>query len=40
VPTAIEGIYAMNLEYVPELSWRYGYFFVLTVIAAARGFLF
>ena len=25
VPTAIAGIYGMNFEYMPELSWRFGY---------------
>lgn len=25
----IAGIYGMNFEYMPELHWRYGYFFVL-----------
>jgi magnesium transporter len=27
--TFIASIYGMNFEYIPELSWRYGYFFVL-----------
>ena len=40
VPTAIAGIYGMNFEHMPELSWRYGYFLVLAVIAAACSFLF
>jgi magnesium transporter len=29
VPTAVAGIYGMNFEYLPELSWKYGYFVVL-----------
>lgn len=29
VPTAIAGIYGMNFEFMPELHWKYGYFFVL-----------
>ena len=33
VPTAIAGIYGMNFDNMPELSWRYGYFAVLAVIA-------
>ena len=33
VPTAIAGIYGMNFEHMPELTWRYGYFAVLAVIA-------
>ncbi|MXQ52819.1 magnesium/cobalt transporter CorA [Shimazuella alba] len=27
--TFIAGIYGMNFEYMPELKWHYGYFFVL-----------
>jgi magnesium transporter len=33
VPTAIAGIYGMNFHHMPELTWRYGYFGVLGVIA-------
>ncbi|MES2820818.1 MAG: magnesium and cobalt transport protein CorA [Pseudomonadota bacterium] len=32
-PTAVAGIYGMNFEHMPELSWQYGYFGVLGVIA-------
>jgi magnesium transporter len=32
VPTAIAGIYGMNFTFMPELRWRLGYPFVLTVI--------
>lgn len=35
VPTAIAGIYGMNFDNMPELSWRYGYFVVLGVIGGA-----
>lgn len=31
VPTMIAGIYGMNFNNMPELSWRYGYPFALTV---------
>lgn len=34
VPTAIAGIYGMNFEHMPELHWKYGYFFVLGVMGA------
>jgi magnesium transporter len=34
VPTMIAGIYGMNFDHMPELHWRYGYFTVLTFIAA------
>ena len=32
VPTAIAGIYGMNFEHMPELSWRFGYPLCLAVI--------
>jgi magnesium transporter len=35
VPTMIAGLYGMNFEHMPELEWRYGYPFVLLVIAVA-----
>jgi magnesium transporter len=40
VPTAIAGIYGMNFHFMPELSWRYGYFIVLAVIASICSLLF
>jgi magnesium transporter len=40
VPTAIAGIYGMNFENMPELKWAYGYFAVITVIAAICGYLY
>ena len=40
VPTAIAGIYGMNFEFMPELTWSYGYFIVLAVIFGAAGTLF
>ncbi len=33
VPTAIAGIYGMNFRNMPELTWRYGYYLVVGVIA-------
>ena len=35
VETGIVGIYGMNFEYMPELTWRYGYYGVLAVMALA-----
>lgn len=32
VPTAIAGIYGMNFEHMPELTWTYGYPLCLAVI--------
>ena len=40
VPTMIAGIYGMNFEHMPELSWRYGYPAVLVVIVVACGILY
>jgi magnesium transporter len=31
--TFVAGLYGMNFEYIPELSYRYGYFVVLGVMA-------
>ena len=33
VPTAIAGIYGMNFEHMPELTWTYGYPMALGLIA-------
>lgn len=33
VPTAIAGIYGMNFEHMPELTWTFGYPLCLAVIA-------
>lgn len=30
--TLITGIYGMNFHWIPELSWKYGYFFALALI--------
>jgi magnesium transporter len=30
--TFIAGIYGMNFRYMPELTWRYGYFVVLGIM--------
>jgi len=40
VPTMIAGIYGMNFEHMPELSWSYGYPGVLVVIAVISGALY
>ena len=32
--TFVAGIYGMNFSYMPELGWKWGYFGVLTVMAA------
>ncbi len=40
VPTMLAGIYGMNFEHMPELSWTFGYPLVLSVMAVACLFLF
>ena len=35
VGTLIAGVYGMNFEYMPELTWRYGYFLILGVMVGA-----
>jgi magnesium transporter len=40
VPTMIAGIYGMNFQHIPELSWRYGYPASIAVMAAIDGYLF
>jgi magnesium transporter len=40
VPTLIAGIYGMNFDYMPELHWRFGYLFALSVMALAALFLY
>ena len=40
VPTAVAGIYGMNFEFMPELTWQYGYFIILFVIFAVCLYLY
>jgi magnesium transporter len=40
VPTMIAGIYGMNFEHMPELSWEYGYPAVLALIVLICGLLY
>jgi magnesium transporter len=39
-PTAVAGVYGMNFENMPELTWHYGYFGVLGVIGVGCVALF
>ncbi|MDI6402469.1 magnesium/cobalt transporter CorA [Balneolaceae bacterium ANBcel3] len=32
--TFIAGVYGMNFEYMPELNWQYGYFYILGIMLA------
>jgi magnesium transporter len=40
VPTFIAGVYGMNFEHMPELSWSVGYPLVLAVMAASAFVLY
>lgn len=40
VPTAIAGIYGMNFQHMPELSWTYGYPLCVAVIAGLCGYIY
>ncbi len=40
VPTMIAGIYGMNFDYMPELTWKFGYGGALGVMAAIDVYLF
>jgi magnesium transporter len=40
VPTMIAGVYGMNFSNMPELSWRYGYYASLAVMAITVGALY
>ncbi len=40
VPTAIAGVYGMNFEFMPELSWRYGYLLVVSIMGIICGALY
>jgi magnesium transporter len=40
VPTMIVGIYGMNFEHMPELSWVYGYPVALATMAVLDAYLF
>jgi magnesium transporter len=40
VPTMFAGIYGMNFEHMPELSWEYGYPLVLGAMLAIVGLLY
>ncbi len=37
--TVITGVYGMNFEFMPELHWKYGYPFALSMMVAAAGSL-
>jgi magnesium transporter len=39
VPTLIAGVYGMNFEHMPELSWQFGYPFALALMVVATGAL-
>jgi magnesium transporter len=40
IPTAIAGIYGMNFDHMPELTWTFGYPLVLGGIGALCGYVY
>jgi magnesium transporter len=40
VPTMIAGVYGMNFEHMPELSWKFGYGLTVSVMAIIDAYLF
>ena len=40
VPTIVTGVYGMNFQYMPELSWTFGYPFALALIVLISGLLY
>jgi magnesium transporter len=40
VPTMIAGVYGMNFQYMPELTWHAGYPLVLIMMISVCGFLY
>jgi magnesium transporter len=40
VPTLIAGVYGMNFEHMPELSWVFGYPFALALMFASAAILY
>ena len=40
VPTLIAGIYGMNFDHMPELSWQFGYAYALVLMFGTSGLLF
>ncbi len=39
VPTLIAGVYGMNFQQIPELSWTFGYPFALVLMVIIDGVL-
>jgi magnesium transporter len=37
--TFIVGIYGMNFKFMPELEWKYGYYFILSLMAVISAFV-
>jgi magnesium transporter len=40
VPTMVAGIYGMNFQFMPELSWWFGYPLALSIMTVSSGALF
>jgi magnesium transporter len=40
VPTMMAGVYGMNFDHMPELSWRFGYPLAVGLMAGVCGALY
>ena len=40
IPTMIAGVYGMNFDHMPELTWVWGYPFAVGLMAVLDGYLF
>jgi magnesium transporter len=40
VPTMIAGFYGMNFQFMPELQWQYGYYYVILLTFSICGTLY
>jgi magnesium transporter len=40
VGTLVAGVYGMNFRHIPELHWRFGYFYALGVMVVASAVLY
>ncbi|OGA30278.1 MAG: magnesium and cobalt transport protein CorA [Betaproteobacteria bacterium RIFCSPLOWO2_02_FULL_65_24] len=40
VPTMVAGVYGMNFDYMPELTWSFGYPLSVALMAVLDGYLF
>ena len=40
VATGLVGVWGMNFQHMPELNWKYGYPFALSIVFSTCGYLY